>query len=94
MNQAIGQISIYHSADGSVATAVEAGQWDKVMITLTAKCSIGPPNTSTSTSCAAPPMWFAASACEIFERIFGLIPCFKSKDELLENEFSKFLADF
>ena len=30
---------------------------------------------------------------EILEKIFGLIPRFKSKDELLEEEFSKFIAD-
>ena len=27
------------------------------------------------------------------EKIFGLIPRFKSRDELLEEEFSKFVAD-
>ncbi|HNW42652.1 MAG TPA: hypothetical protein PKN08_12185, partial [Opitutaceae bacterium] len=31
---------------------------------------------------------------EILEKIFGLIPRFKSKDELLEEEFSKFVADY
>jgi type I restriction enzyme, R subunit len=31
---------------------------------------------------------------EILEKIFGLIPKFKSKDELLEEEFSKFIADY
>jgi type I restriction enzyme R subunit len=30
---------------------------------------------------------------EILEKIFGLIPYFKSKDELLEDEFQKFLLD-
>lgn len=30
---------------------------------------------------------------EILEKIFGLIPYFKSKDELLEEEFQKFLLD-
>ena len=30
---------------------------------------------------------------EIIEKAFGLIPHFKSKDELLEEEFSKFIAD-
>ena len=30
---------------------------------------------------------------EILEKIFGLIPGFKSKDELLEDEFQKFLLD-
>ena len=30
---------------------------------------------------------------EILEKVFGLIPRFKSKDELLEEEFSKFVAD-
>ena len=30
---------------------------------------------------------------EILEKIFGLIPHFKSKDELLEDEFQKFLLD-
>src|SRR5690554_6435906 len=31
---------------------------------------------------------------EIIEKIFGLIPYFKSKDELLEQEFDKFLSDY
>lgn len=31
---------------------------------------------------------------EIIEKIFGLIPYFKSKDELLEEEFEKFLSDY
>lgn len=31
---------------------------------------------------------------EIVEKIFGLIPNYKSKDELLEEEFSKFVADY
>lgn len=31
---------------------------------------------------------------EILEQIFGLIPRFKSKDELLEEEFNKFVADY
>ena len=30
---------------------------------------------------------------EILEKVFGLIPGFKSKDELLEEEFAKFVAD-
>ncbi len=30
---------------------------------------------------------------EILEKVFGLIPRFKSKDELLEEEFGKFVAD-
>jgi type I restriction enzyme R subunit len=30
---------------------------------------------------------------EILEKVFGLIPRFKSRDELLEEEFSKFVAD-
>jgi type I restriction enzyme, R subunit len=31
---------------------------------------------------------------EIIEKVFGLIPRFKSKDELLEEEFDKFVADY
>jgi type I restriction enzyme, R subunit len=30
---------------------------------------------------------------EILEKIYGIIPGFKSKDELLEEEFAKFVAD-
>ena len=33
------------------------------------------------------------SVREILEKIFGLIPDFKSKDEMLEDEFQKFLLD-
>ena len=46
-------------------------------------------------SSAKPLPWTAASTLrEILEKIFGLIPRFKSKDELLEEEFSKFVADY
>ncbi|MFM8294786.1 MAG: hypothetical protein ACKN9E_09600, partial [Microcystaceae cyanobacterium] len=31
---------------------------------------------------------------EILEKIFGLIPYFKSKDELLEEEFSRFVENY
>ena len=31
---------------------------------------------------------------EILEKVFDLIPAFKSKDELLEEEFGKFVADY
>ena len=31
---------------------------------------------------------------EILEKVFDLIPRFKSKDELLEEEFAKFVADY
>ena len=31
---------------------------------------------------------------EIIEKAFGFIPYFKSKDELIEEEFSKFIADY
>ena len=30
---------------------------------------------------------------EILEKVFGLIPYFKAKDELLDDEFQKFLLD-
>jgi len=30
---------------------------------------------------------------EILEKVFGLIPAFKSKDELLDDEFEKLVAD-
>ena len=30
---------------------------------------------------------------EILEKVFGFIPGFKSRDELLEEEFGKFIAD-
>lgn len=31
---------------------------------------------------------------EIIEKIYGIIPYFKSKDELLEEEFEKFISDY
>mgnify|MGYP001232452529 CR=1 FL=1 len=31
---------------------------------------------------------------EILQKVFGLIPRFKSKDELLEEEFAKFVSDY
>jgi type I restriction enzyme R subunit len=78
----------------TIATAVEAGQWDRVIDYVNQEVFGKPEEYYTLEK-----LRIAAAADrrlplrEILEKIFGLIPRFKSKDELLEEEFAKFVAD-
>lgn len=81
-------------ADDTVATAVEAGEWDKVIDYVNREVFDKPDEYYTLEKLRK-----AAGADrrltlrEILEKVFRLIPRFKTKDELLEEEFSKFVAD-
>jgi type I restriction enzyme R subunit len=80
--------------NATIAKAVEAGEWDRVIDYVNHEVFDKPEEYYTLDKLRK-----AAAADrrltlrEILEKIFGLIPRFKSKDELLEEEFAKFVAD-
>ncbi len=81
-------------ANDSVASAVEAGQWDRVIDYVNREVFDKPEEYYTLDKLRkAAAVDRRLTLREILEKIFGLIPRFKSKDELLEEEFSKFVAD-
>ncbi len=78
-----------------IAASVEAGQWDRVIDYVNKQVFDKPTeyyNLDKLRRAAAVDRRLTLR--EILEKIFGLIPRFKSKDELLEEEFSKFVADY
>jgi type I restriction enzyme R subunit len=78
----------------TIATAVEAGQWDRVLDYVNREVFYKPEeyyNLDKLRKAAAVDR--RLSLREILEKVFGHIPRFKSKDELLEEEFAKFVAD-
>jgi type I restriction enzyme R subunit len=81
--------------NATIVEAVEAGQWDKVIDYVNHEVFDKPAeyyNLDKLRKAAAVDRRLGLR--EILEKIFGLIPRFKSKDELLEEEFSKFVADY
>lgn len=80
--------------DPVIASAVEAGQWDRVIDYVNREVFDKPEeyyNLDKLRQAAAVDRRITLR--EILEKVFGLIPRFKSKDELLEEEFAKFVAD-
>ena len=78
----------------TIATAVEAGQWERVLDYVNREMFDKPEDYYTLEKLRkAAAVDRRLSLREILEKIFGLIPRFKSKDELLEEEFAKFVAD-
>ena len=78
----------------AIADAVKAGQWDKVIDYVNREVFDKPDDYfSLDKLVKAAQVDRKLSLREILEKIFGLIPAFKSKDELLEEEFAKFVAD-
>lgn len=78
----------------AIVQAVEAGQWDKVIDYVNREVFDKPDeyyNLNKLRKAAAVDRRLTLR--EILEKIFGLIPRFKSKDELLEEEFAKFVSD-
>jgi len=78
-----------------IAATVEAGQWDRVINYVNREVFDKPEeyyNLEKLRKAAAVDRRLTLR--EILEKIFGLIPRFKSKDELLEEEFAKFVADY
>jgi type I restriction enzyme R subunit len=77
-----------------IAKSVESGQWDRVIDYVNREVFDKPEeyyNLDKLRKAAAVDRRLTLR--EILEKIFGLIPRFKSKDELLEEEFAKFVAD-
>ena len=78
-----------------IAASVEAGQWDRVIDYVNKEVFDKPAEFySLDKLRKAAAVDRRLTLREILERVFGLIPRFKSKDELLEEEFSKFVADY
>jgi len=77
-----------------ITTAIEAGQWDRVIDYINREVFDKPEEYySLEKLRKAAAVDRRLTLREILEKIFGLIPGFKSKDELLEEEFSKFVSD-
>ena len=81
--------------DKNIAQAVESGQWDRVIDYVNREI-FDKPNEyySLDKLRKAAAVDRRITLREILEKIFGFIPRFKSKDELLEEEFSKFIVDY
>jgi type I restriction enzyme R subunit len=78
----------------TIAAAIEAGQWDRVIDYVNREVFDKPEEYYTLDKLRkAAAVDRRLTLREILEKIFGLIPRFKSKDELLEEEFAKFVAD-
>ncbi len=79
----------------AIANAVEAGQWDRVIDYVNREVFDKPEEYYTLDKLrkAAAAVDRRLTLREILEKVFGLISRFKSKDELLEEEFAKFVAD-
>ncbi len=78
-----------------IAHSVESGQWDRVIDYVNREVFDKPEeyyNLDKLRQAVA--LDRRLSLREILEKIFGLIPRFKTKDEMLEEEFAKFLADY
>ena len=79
----------------TIVEAVEAGQWDRVIDYVNREVFDKPNEFYTLDKLRkAAAVDRRLGLREILEKIFGLIPRFKSKDELLEEEFLKFVADY
>ena len=80
--------------NSEIAAAVEAGQWDRVIDYVNREVFDKPEEYYTIDKLRkAAAVDRRLSLREILEKVFGLIPRFKSKDELLEEEFAKFVTD-
>jgi type I restriction enzyme R subunit len=81
-------------SDEVIAKAVEAGQWDCVVDYVNREVFDKPEEYYTLEKLRrAASVDRRLTLREILEKVFGLIPRFRSKDELLEDEFAKFVAD-
>lgn len=78
-----------------IAASVERGHWDRVIDYVNQELFNRPDDFySLEKLRKAAAVDRRLGLREILEKIFGLIPRFKSKDDLLEEEFSKFVADY
>jgi type I restriction enzyme R subunit len=78
-----------------ISASVEAGQWDRVIDYVNTEF-FGKRGDQYSLEKlrSAAGVDRRITIREILEKIFGLIPGFKSRDDLLEEEFSKFISDY
>jgi type I restriction enzyme R subunit len=80
--------------DPEIVAAIEAGQWDRVIDYVNREVFDKPEEYYTLDKLRkAATVDRRVTLREILEKVFGLIPRFKSKDEMLEEEFAKFVAD-
>ena len=80
--------------DGFIKENVEQGKWDNVLDYINRQIMNKPEEFFTIEKLRrAAGVDRRISLREIIEKAFGFIPYFKSKDELLDEEFSKFIAD-
>ena len=80
--------------DDFIAQAVEAGQWDRAIDYVNREVFDKPEEYYTLAKLRqAAAVDRRVSLREILEKVFDFIPRFKSRDELLEEEFAKFVAD-
>ena len=78
-----------------IAQSVQAGQWDRVIDYINNEVFDQPEEYYTLDKLRkAAAVDRRITLREILEKVFGLIPRFQSKDELLEEEFAKFVADY
>ena len=81
--------------NASIVAAVEAGEWDHVVDYVNREVLDKPEEYYTLDKLRkAAAVDRRLSLREILEKTFDLIPRFRSKDELLEEEFAKFVADY
>ena len=81
-------------ANGVVKKAIEAGNWELVVDYVNREMFDKPEDYYTLDKLRkAAAVDRRLTLREILEKVFDLIPSFKSKDELLEEEFNKFVAD-
>lgn len=80
--------------DDFIRTRVEQGQWEQALDYVRTEVLDKPAEHFTVEKLRkAAGVDRRLSLREIMEKAYGFIPAFKSKDELLEEEFAKFLAD-
>ena len=81
--------------DDFIVANIKAGEWDRVIDHINKKVFDKPEEYYTLDKLRkAAAVDRRLTLREILEKIFDLIPSFKSKDELLEEEFAKFVADY
>jgi type I restriction enzyme R subunit len=82
-------------SDRELAAAIEVGHWEKAIAYVNEKFFDSSEQSYTLEKlCKAAAVDRRLELREILEKIFGLIPRFKLKDELLEEEFEKFVANY
>jgi type I restriction enzyme R subunit len=80
-------------SDEYIRTQMEAGNWDQVIHYVRTHIFDKPEEHYTTDKLQkAYKVDRKISVREIIEKVFGIIPKFKSKDELLESEFQKFVS--